>query len=347
MGQTANLAINPSLFPKMPYDALKDVTPVSIVASQPVVLVVRADAPFKTLADVVTAAKARPGEVKQALAGTGTLGHMAGEVLAKRAGFQVLNVPYKGAAPALTDLLGGQTDYMFATPQGALAMVRGGQLRALAVTSAKRLSVMPDVPTVAETYKGFEAVDWKAVVAPAGTPPEVVKKLNAAIDKALGEARGHQATAGRGQRTGRRQRGAGRAVHQVRTCEVGRGRARSGHQARLNEQARRVRRKQRAKASLPAMDRLKQLESFVSVATRGSLTAAAKAEGVAPAIIGRRLDALEERLGVKLLCAPRAASRSHTRGAPSWRTASACWSNSRMPRPASARAASRPAAICA
>lgn len=185
MGQTANLAVNPSLFPKMPYDALKDVTPVSIVASQPVVLVVRADAPFKTLADVVTAAKARPGEIKQALAGTGTLGHMAGEVLAKRAGFQVLNVPYKGAAPALTDLLGGQTDYMFATPQGALAMVKGGQLRALAVTSAKRLSVMPDVPTVAETYKGFEAVDWKGVVAPAGTPPEVVKKLNAAIDKAL------------------------------------------------------------------------------------------------------------------------------------------------------------------
>jgi tripartite-type tricarboxylate transporter receptor subunit TctC len=185
MGQTANLAVNPSLFPKMPYDALKDVTPVSIVASQPVVLVVRADAPFKTLADVVTAAKAKPGEIKQALAGTGTLGHMAGEVLAKRAGFQVLNVPYKGAAPALTDLLGGQTDYMFATPQGALAMVKGGQLRALAVTSAKRLSVMPDVPTVAETYKGFEAVDWKAVVAPAGTPPEVVKKLNAAVDRAL------------------------------------------------------------------------------------------------------------------------------------------------------------------
>lgn len=185
MGQTANLAINPTLFPKMSYDALKDVVPVAIVASQPVVLVVRADAPFKTLADVVAAARAKPGEVKQALAGTGTLGHMAGEVLAKRAGFKVLNVPYKGAAPALTDLLGGQTDYMFATPQGALQMVRGGKLRALAVTSAKRLTVMPDVPTVAETYKGFEAVDWKAIVAPAGTPPEVVKKLNAAIDKAL------------------------------------------------------------------------------------------------------------------------------------------------------------------
>jgi tripartite-type tricarboxylate transporter receptor subunit TctC len=185
LGQTANLAINPTLFPKMPYDALKDLVPVSVVASQPVVLVVRADAPYKSLADLVAAAKAKPGEIKQALAGTGTLGHMAGEVLAKRAGFQVLNVPYKGAAPAITDLLGGQTDYMFATPQGALAMVKGGKLRALAVTSAKRLPVMPEVPTVGESYKGFEAVDWKALVVPAGTPADIVKKLNAAVDKAL------------------------------------------------------------------------------------------------------------------------------------------------------------------
>ncbi|RSZ42628.1 MULTISPECIES: tripartite tricarboxylate transporter substrate binding protein [unclassified Variovorax] len=185
LGQTANLAINPTLFPKMPYDALKDLVPVSVVASQPVVLVVRADAPFKSLADLVAAAKAKPGEIRQALAGTGTLGHMAGEVLAKRAGFKVLNVPYKGAAPAITDLLGGQTDYMFATPQGALAMVKGGKLRALAVTSAKRLPVMPEVPTVGESYKGFEAVDWKALVAPAGTPADIVKKLSAAVDKAL------------------------------------------------------------------------------------------------------------------------------------------------------------------
>ena len=185
LGQTANLAINPTLFPKMPYDALKDLVPVAVVASQPVVLVVRADAPYKSLAELVAAAKAKPGEIKQALAGTGTLGHMAGEVLAQRAGFKVLNVPYKGAAPAITDLLGGQTDYMFATPQGALAMVKGGKLRALAVTSAKRLPVMPEVPTVGESYKGFEAVDWKALVVPAGTSADIVKKLNAAVDKAL------------------------------------------------------------------------------------------------------------------------------------------------------------------
>lgn len=185
MGQTANLAINPTLFANMPYDALTAFAPVAIVASQPVVLTVRADSPYKTLADLVAAAKARPGEIKQALAGTGTLGHLAGEMLARQLGFKVLNVPYKGAAPAITDLLGGQTDYMFATPQAALGMVKGGKLRALAVTSARPLPVMPDVPTVASTHKGFEAVDWKAIVAPAGTPPEVVKRLNAAVEAAL------------------------------------------------------------------------------------------------------------------------------------------------------------------
>ena len=185
MGQTANLAINPTLFPKMPYDAMKDFAPIAVVASQPVALVVRANAPWKSLAELVAAAKAKPGELKQALAGTGTLGHMAGEMLAKKAGLKVLNVPYKGAAPAITDLLGGQTDFMFATPQAALPMIKGGKLRALAVTSSKRLPVMPDVPTVADTYKGFEALDWKALVAPAGTPPDIVKKLNAAVDKAL------------------------------------------------------------------------------------------------------------------------------------------------------------------
>ena len=185
MGQTANLAINPALFPKMTYDALKDFLPISVVASQPVVLIVRTEAPWKSLSELVAAAKAKPSELKQALASTGTLGHMAGELLASKAGFKVLNVPYKGAAPAINELLGGQTDFMFATPQAALPMIKGGKLRALAVTSAKPLPVLPGVPTVAETYRGFEALDWKALVAPAGTPGEVIKKLNAAVDKAL------------------------------------------------------------------------------------------------------------------------------------------------------------------
>jgi len=186
MGQTANLAINPALMPKMPFDPAKDLIPVALVAELPTLLVVRQDSPFKNLADVVKAAKAKPGGLRQALAGSGTVGHLAGEMLAVKAGFTVLNVPYKGAAPAVTDLLGGQTDYMFATPQAVLGMIKGGKMRALAVTSTRRLSVLPDVPTVSESgYKGFEAVDWKMLVAPAGTPATVIRQINAALEKAL------------------------------------------------------------------------------------------------------------------------------------------------------------------
>lgn len=111
---------------------------------------------------------------------------MATPLLSRRAGTQVLNVPYKGAAPALADLMGGQTDYMFSTPQAVMGLIKGGKLRALAVSSAQRLAALPSVPTVAESgFAGFEAVDWKMIVAPAGTPPETVKRLNAAVDKAL------------------------------------------------------------------------------------------------------------------------------------------------------------------
>jgi tripartite-type tricarboxylate transporter receptor subunit TctC len=188
MGQTANLAINPALIPKMPFDASRDLIPVALVAELPTVMVVRSDSPWKSLGDAVKAAKAKPGEVKQALAGNGTVGHLAGEMLSRRAGIQVLNIPYKGAAPAITDLIGGQTDYMFATPQSVAGMIKGGKLRALAVTSSKRLSFLPAVPTVAESgYKDFVAMDWKAIVAPAGTPPDVVQRLNAEVKKALAQ----------------------------------------------------------------------------------------------------------------------------------------------------------------
>ncbi|HEY4067973.1 MAG TPA: tripartite tricarboxylate transporter substrate binding protein [Burkholderiaceae bacterium] len=188
MGQTANLAINPALFAKMPFDPLKDFAPVAMVASVPVVVVVRGDGPIKTLADVVAAAKANPGKLTQALAGNGTVGHLAGELFARRAGVKFTNVPYKGAAPALTDLMGGQTDLMFATPQAVVSLIKSGKVRALAVSSAKRITVLPSVPTIAESgYAGFEAVDWKALVAPAGTPPAIVKTLNEAVNQALGQ----------------------------------------------------------------------------------------------------------------------------------------------------------------
>jgi len=189
MGQTSNLAINPSAMAKMPFDAQKDFVPVALVAEIPMVLVVRNDSAWKNLDDLIRSARAKPESVKQALAGTGTVGHLAGEMLSKKANFKVLSVPYKGAAPAITDLLGGQTDYMFSTPQSVLGMLQGGKLRALAVTSTQRLKVLPQVPTVAEQgYKGFEAVDWKMVVAPANTPTPVLRRLNAAAEKVLNSA---------------------------------------------------------------------------------------------------------------------------------------------------------------
>jgi tripartite-type tricarboxylate transporter receptor subunit TctC len=186
MGQTANLAINPALYPKMPFDPLKDFAPIAMVASLPLVLTVSADSPFKTLNDVVTAAKAKPGKLTQALAGNGTVGHLAGELLMRRASIQLTNVPYKGAAPALTDLMGGQTDLMFATPQSVVGLLKSGKVRAIGVSSDKRVFVMPDVPTIAEAgYPGFIVVDWKVLVAPAGTAPQLVKTLNDAVNKAL------------------------------------------------------------------------------------------------------------------------------------------------------------------
>jgi len=182
--QTANLAINPSLYSKLPFDTLKDFAPVVLLASQPVVLVVRADSPLKTVADLK--ARAARQALNMASPGTGTVGHIAGEMFARRAGIQLTHVPYKGAGPAITDLIGGQTDLYFATPPSVLQMIKGGKLRALAVTSAKRIPALADVPTIAESgYAGFVAEDWKALVAPAGTPDAVIQQLNKATNTAL------------------------------------------------------------------------------------------------------------------------------------------------------------------
>ncbi len=186
MGQTSNLAINPALMSKMPFDAVNDLVPVAFVAEVPMVLVVTASSPWKNLGDLIKAAKAKPDFYKQATAGAGTVGHIGGEMLASKAGYTVSYIPYKGASPAITDLIGGQTDFMFATPQSVLGMIAGGKLRALAVTSANRIAILSKVPTVSEEgYKGFEATDWKIVVAPAGTPNDVIKKMNEAVQKSL------------------------------------------------------------------------------------------------------------------------------------------------------------------
>ncbi|AGW89037.1 MULTISPECIES: Bug family tripartite tricarboxylate transporter substrate binding protein [Cupriavidus] len=189
LGQTANLAINPALYPKMPFDPLKDFAPITTVASQPVVLVVNAASSFRTLADVVTASKSKPESLRIGLAGNGTVGHLAGEMLERRAGIRMLNVPYKGAGPAMVDLLGNQVDLNFANTAAAIPQLAGKKVRALAVSSAQRVKNVPElanVPTVAESgYPGFDAITWTGLIAPAGTPQAVVDRINAEVQKAL------------------------------------------------------------------------------------------------------------------------------------------------------------------
>jgi tripartite-type tricarboxylate transporter receptor subunit TctC len=186
MGQASNLAINPSLYAKMPFDPLKDLTPIVSVAEQPVVLVVRQDSPLKTLADFVQAAKARPGQVGVAQAGNGTVGHLAGELLERRAGIKILQVPFKGAGPAMNDLLGGQVETYFGSSGSVMGQLAAGKIRALAVSSGRRIGALPNVPSIAEQgYAGFEATTWLGLVGPAGMPADIVARINAETVKIL------------------------------------------------------------------------------------------------------------------------------------------------------------------
>ncbi len=186
MGQTSNLAINPTLYPRMPYDPLRDFALVTTVASQPSVLVVAKGAPWRTVAELVAAAKAKRGGLTAGNAGSGTVGHLAGEMFALRAGVEFVSVPYRGAGPVVTDLLAGRVELFFANPLAVKGTLESGDLRAIAVTSAARMRTLPDVPTVAESgYEGFEAVNWTGLVAPARTPAPVVARLNEEVRKAL------------------------------------------------------------------------------------------------------------------------------------------------------------------
>jgi len=185
MGQTSNLAISPSLYKKLDYDPVKDLTPVALVGEGPVAIVVPANSKYKTLADLVNAAKAKPGSVTMATPGNGTVAHLTGVQLMNASGAKFEHVPYKGASAALPDLIGGRVDFYMSSVPTVQAQIAQGQIRALAVTSAKRSPILPAVPTVAETYRGFDLVTWFGILAPAGTPHAVVAKLNAEINKAL------------------------------------------------------------------------------------------------------------------------------------------------------------------
>lgn len=186
LGQTSNLAINPTLYSKMPYDSVKDLAPVALVASAPLVMVVGADSPYKTLADVVNAAKAKPDLINFASPGNGTVAHLASELFQKTAGVKFTHVPYKGVALAATDVIGGRVQLYMSSVPTLIGHIKNGKMRAIAVTSLNRVDDLPQVPTVAESgYKGFEAVTWFGFVAPAALPKDIVTRLNAEINKAL------------------------------------------------------------------------------------------------------------------------------------------------------------------
>ena len=186
MGQTSNLAINPTLYPRLPYDPLKDLVPVALVSSSPIVMAAPANSPFKSYADVVAAAKGKPDAITLGFSGNGTVAHLAGELAENAADIKLRHIPYKGAAQAMTDLVGGQIDLYMSSVPTLLGQVRNGKLKVIAITSAKRSPQLPDVPTLAESgYKGFEAVTWFGILAPAGTPASIVAQLNKAINAAL------------------------------------------------------------------------------------------------------------------------------------------------------------------
>lgn len=186
LGQTSNLAINPTLYKKMPYDSVKDLAPIGLVANAPLVLVVGETSPFKTLADVVTAAKAKPKALNMATAGNGTVAHLASELFQKTADVEFTHVPYKGAAQASTDVVGGRVELYFSSVPTVLGYIKNGKMRPVVVTSQKRVDDLPAVPTVAESgFKDFEASTWFGFVAPAGTPREIITLLNTELNKAL------------------------------------------------------------------------------------------------------------------------------------------------------------------
>ena len=186
LGQTSNLAINPTLYAKMPYDSLKDLAPIVRVADAPLVMVTATGTPYKTLADAVNAAKAKPGAINFASPGNGTVAHLTSEMFQKAANIKTQHVPYKGAAQAMTDVIGGAVELYMSSVPTLLGQIKQGKLRPLAVTSAKRVDDLPNVPTINESgYKGFDAVTWFGFLAPAGTPKDVIAKLNAEFNKAL------------------------------------------------------------------------------------------------------------------------------------------------------------------
>jgi tripartite-type tricarboxylate transporter receptor subunit TctC len=190
MGHIGTLAVNPSLYPKLPYNPLKDFAPVAWVANVPNVLVLHPSTPAGTMKEFVTYAKSNPGRLNYGSGGNGSAANLATEYLKLRANVSLVHIPYRGTAPAVTDLVAGQTQVLFTGVPAVIGQIRSGQLKALAVSGKARVEALPDVPTVNEALglKDFEADQWYGVVAPTGTPADIVAKLNQAINTALNSA---------------------------------------------------------------------------------------------------------------------------------------------------------------
>ena len=185
IGQTSNLTVNPALYGKLPYDSVRDFAPVSLVSASPVALLVEAKSPLKSVPELIALAKAKPDQITFGTSGNGTVGHLSGELLQRMAGVKMVHVPYKGAAQAIPDLLGGRIHVYVPSLETSMPHMKAGTLRAIAITSAQRVAVVPEVPTVAETYKGFESTTWFGLLVPSGTPKPIVERLSAEVMKVL------------------------------------------------------------------------------------------------------------------------------------------------------------------
>ena len=188
MGTVGTHAINQSIYPRLPFDPIKDFAPITLVATVPNVLVVNPEVPANSVAELIALAKAKPGELNFASSGNGSSIHLSGELFKVMAGVDMVHVPYKGSGPAVIDLLGGQVEMMFDNLPSSAPHIKAGKLRPLGVTSKERSPTLPDVPTIAEAgVPGYEALSWFGVLAPAGTPDAVVARLQEEIAKALAD----------------------------------------------------------------------------------------------------------------------------------------------------------------
>ena len=186
MGANGVIAVNPSLYRKMPFDPQKDLAPISLVGTGPLMRVVHPTVPAQSVADFISLAKGKPGGINYASSGSGSTAHLCSELLRSMAQIEIVHVPYKGAGPALNDVIGGQVQMLISGVSSALPQVRSGKLRALGVTSAKRIAAIPEVAPIGDTVRGYEVLTWYGLLAPAATPQAIIQRLHAAVIAGIG-----------------------------------------------------------------------------------------------------------------------------------------------------------------